>query len=76
MRFLIAYLINPLKFMVPAVLLYDGCRSRRRVLLAILTLFATGVVLSFLVLKVMPFNVLTSTSDIMVFRGRINKQVG
>ena len=35
--FLTDELINPVKFMLLALLLYDGCRNRRRIILAIFT---------------------------------------
>jgi O-antigen ligase len=70
------FMINPIKFMLPAILLYDGCRTRRRMLLALGTLFLTGVVLAVLVIKVTPLGVLTGSFHPLDFRNRINNQIG
>ncbi|MES2474691.1 MAG: O-antigen ligase family protein [Verrucomicrobiota bacterium] len=59
MDLLLNYLVNPLKFLLPALMLYDGCRTRERTvhalgaillvyfLLAVLTLKSMGLSLSF-----------------------------
>jgi O-antigen ligase len=48
------YFVNPLKYLVPAVMFYDGARTRKRWLVAAAGVLATYVVLSILVLKWMP----------------------
>ena len=48
------YLINTLKWPVLALLLFDGCRSRERLLVGAAALLGAYVFLGFMVIKVMP----------------------
>ncbi len=51
--------LNSIKFVVPALLLYSGCNSRKRFQYALYALAGMYIVLSFLVLKKMPLGLLT-----------------
>ena len=48
------YLINPLKYMLPALMLYDGCRTRPRMAMALTCVLMVGVGYSLLVIKYVP----------------------
>jgi O-antigen ligase len=56
------YLVNTLKWVVPGLLLFDGCRSRRRFLLALAATGSVYVLLSVQVIKWMPASAITSGS--------------
>jgi O-antigen ligase len=49
-------LINTVKWVVPGLLLFDGCRDRRRLLLALGALLGIYVILAFQVIKWMPMS--------------------
>ncbi len=70
------HIINPVKLMLPGLMLYDGCRTRRRLVMALLCLLALGVGYALLVIKCTPLSVLTSESQFMQFRHRINRDTG
>jgi O-antigen ligase len=48
------YLINTLKWVVPGVMLYDGCRTRERTTVALLSVMGIYLFLGMMVVKVMP----------------------
>lgn len=48
-------LVNPLKFAIPGLLLFDGCRTRERFNLALVSLMALYVLLAVQVLRWVPF---------------------
>jgi O-antigen ligase len=48
------YLINTLKWIIPGLLLFDGCRSRERLRIAAFALVGAYVFLAVMVVKVMP----------------------
>ncbi len=49
------YLINTVKWVIPGLLLYDGCRGRSRVILAIVSILTVYAVLGVQVIRWMPF---------------------
>jgi O-antigen ligase len=55
-------LINTIKWTLPGVLLFDGCRTRRRVLLALICLFAMYSVITVQVVRRMPPSSVFSSS--------------
>jgi oligosaccharide repeat unit polymerase len=69
-------IINPLKLIVPGLMLFDGCRTRNRMLMAVCCVLLLGVGYALLVLKTMPFGELAGSSDFMLFRYRINRDTG
>lgn len=74
--FLTDELINPVKFMLLGLLLYDGCRTRRRIILAIFTILATFLFYALLTIRCMPFEILQSESQFMRYRQRIDRDTG
>jgi O-antigen ligase len=48
------YLVNTVKWVIPGLLLYDGCRSRRRFLLGLAAISAISVILAVQVIRWMP----------------------
>jgi O-antigen ligase len=49
----LGYLINPLKFLLPGIMIYDGCRSRERVGLALGAIVLTYGILAVFVIRYM-----------------------
>lgn len=71
------YLINPLKYILPGFMLYDGCRSRRRMMFGLAAALAMSAAYSFLVIRTVPISNLQQTGrQEMRQRTRIGKQVG
>jgi O-Antigen ligase len=50
------YLINPLKFLLPALMVFDGVRTRSRFVLALASILASYVFLSILVIRETPLS--------------------
>jgi O-antigen ligase len=50
------YLFNTLKWVVPGVMLYDGCRTRERITLALVSVMGVYLFLAAMVIKVMPIS--------------------
>jgi O-antigen ligase len=70
------YLINPLKFLLVALLLADGCHSRRRLAMALGTVVGLGVLYAIMVVKIIPLEALGEGVGAMHYRSRIDKQIG
>jgi len=60
---LLDYLVNPLKFLLPALLLYDGCRTRNRVFTALIAILAVYFILALLSIKSMGLQFDLSSGD-------------
>lgn len=58
------HMINSLKWVVPGLLLYDGCRSEERLRLATYCVLAVYVLLAIQVIRWMPLSALISGSDL------------
>ena len=58
------YIINCLKWVVPGVLLYDGCRSESRLRLATFTILLMYVLLAVQVIRWMPLAMITSGDEL------------
>ena len=69
-------IINPIKLMVPGLMLYDGARSRKRIVLALTCVLLVGVGFALQIIKYVPLSVLVDASDFMKFRYRINRNTG
>ncbi|MCH7884115.1 MAG: O-antigen ligase family protein [Planctomycetes bacterium] len=69
-------IINPIKLMVPGLMLYDGARSRKRIVLALTCVLLVGVGFALQIIKYVPLGVLVDPSDFMKFRYRINRNTG
>jgi O-antigen ligase len=59
-------LINTVKWVIPGLLLYHGCRSRRRLLLGLAAIAAIYVLLAVQVIRWMPLGVLRSGEELAV----------
>lgn len=64
------YVINALKWVIPGLLLYDGCRTRERLMWALSAILGVYVLLGIQVIKWMPIETLVSGSDL---EGRSSK---
>jgi O-antigen ligase len=73
---LIDELFNPLRYMIPALLLYDGCRSRRRAKMAIAAIVLMGVCYALLVDRCIPVGTLLGTESVLRSRNRIQREIG
>ena len=71
-------LINTIKWVLPGLLLFDGCRTRSRVIMTFVCLLSLYFVISVLVVRNMPPEAaLSSNSDIMDYkRLKLNERVG
>jgi O-antigen ligase len=71
------HLINSLKYLVPGLLLYDGCRTRRRVVLGLVAALMMAVLYSAVVARAIPLSGLKQTGKAeMKQRRRIGKRLG
>lgn len=64
------YVINTLKWVIPGLLLFDGCRNRERLMWALSAILGVYVLLGIQVIKWMPIETLVSGSDL---EGRSSK---
>jgi O-antigen ligase len=58
------YLINTIKWVVPGLLLFDGCRSERRFLMALGSVLGVYLLLGAYVIKWMPLGLLTDGDEL------------
>jgi len=72
------YLVNPLKFLLPALMLYDGCRSRERVFQAVSAILLVYFFLAILSVKSMGLHFDLSSGDDLSSRAarRLVRDVG
>jgi O-antigen ligase len=78
MNLFLDFIFNPLKFLLPALMLYDGCRTRERVMLALAAILAVYFLLALLTLKSMGLHFDLSSGDELSARAarRLTKDVG
>jgi len=70
-------LINTVKWVLPGVLLFDGCRTRKRIVMALTCTLLLYFLISVQVIKAMPVEAVTSDSKTMMSkRKRLNEEVG
>ena len=69
-------IINPLKYLVPGLMLYDGCRTRPRVLIALACLLTVGAIYGLLVIKTIPLTNLLLQEGFMRSRRYIGRDIG
>lgn len=78
--FLIDYLINPLKYLIVAVLMFDGIRSRRELKMAIGAIIMNATLLGLMALRYVPLSSLmemgSSNAGVSPFRYRFQKAIG
>lgn len=70
------HLVNPLKYLWVALLLADGCHSRRRLTMALGTIVGLGVLYAIMVIKIVPLSSLQEGLDAMHYRRRIDREIG
>jgi O-antigen ligase len=72
------FFVNPLKFLFPALMLYDGCRTRKRVIQALVPILLVYFFLALLSIKSMGFQFGLSSGDELSARAarRLVKDVG
>jgi O-antigen ligase len=58
------YLVNPVKYLVPAVMIYDGARNRPRLLLALAGVLGVYLFLSVMVVKWVPLSEAMTGGDL------------
>lgn len=77
MQMLVNYLVNPLKFLVPFLLFYDGCRTKGRMKIAVLCIISVYLLLSIQTIKYMGLNFQLSGDELQKRAVRlINNAVG
>ncbi len=71
-------LINTIKWVLPGLLLFDGCRSRQRLKLALVCLLGMYLIISLLVIRRMPFALVlgTASENLMYTRKKLTRTVG
>jgi O-antigen ligase len=70
------YFINTFKWVVPGLLLYYGCNSRPRLLMALFSLLAMYLVLSLLVYKAIPPWKIIDVSSLTKYAIKLDTRVG
>ena len=58
------YLVNTVKWVIPGLLLFDGCRSRRRFLLAVAAISSVYILLAIQVIRWMPAAAIVSGEEL------------
>lgn len=70
-------LINTIKWVLPGILLFDGCRTRKQLILAISCLLAMYFLIALQVILNMPLEAVTSDSNVIMFsRRKLDYRVG
>ena len=75
-EFLSDNLINAIKYSLPALLLFDACRTRKRVVAAFLCIGALVAIDALLVIKRIPLSTLFGATDTWVLRRRVSQVTG
>ena len=70
------YLVNTFKWVVPALLLYDGCRSRVRLSWALTCTAVLYLLLALQVIRCTPLSALSGATDLNAMRLRIQDRTG
>ncbi len=71
------YVLNSLKYLMPGLMLFDGCRTRKYVIYGLIAAMMMGGMTSFLVIRTVPISGLRATGkQEMMQRRRIGKKIG
>ncbi len=70
------YFINTIKWVIPGLLLFHGCNSRSRLMLAIFSLLAMYLTLSLLVYKTIPPWKITDVDGLTKYAIKLDRRVG
>lgn len=65
------YLINTIKWVIPGILLFDGCRSKERLTLALFSLLAIYLLIALQVIRWMPLNTALSGGQLSERSARV-----
>lgn len=69
-------IVNPLKVLVPALLVFDACRNTYRVKAVLWALVAAAALYSLMVIKYIPVSSLLDAGSVLQYRMRIHKEIG
>lgn len=67
------YIVNCVKWLLPAVLMFDGCRDRQNVHLAIISILALYFLLAVQTIRWMPLGMITSGDDLSARASKITQ---
>ena len=72
------FLINRIKFVVTALMIFDGCRTRKRIMIAAGVILISACAYALMVIKHVPVSSLLSSSEsvFMGYRHRIDRDIG
>jgi len=70
------YIINSLKWVIPGLMLFDGCRSNSRFTMALISVLAIYFLLSLEVIKHMPLSAITSGDSLTARSLKIDDKIG
>ncbi len=73
---LVQEILNPLKMILPAILLFDGCRSRNRMTSGMLSLAGLAFVTGAYIIKLIPVGSLADADSVLRYRHRIDRDLG
>jgi O-antigen ligase len=77
LKYLISdHLINTVKWVLPGILLFDGCRSRKRVAIALWSILGLYLVTALLIFRNVPLSSAGSLLTMTASRGAFNKAIG
>ncbi|MDB6136869.1 MAG: O-antigen polymerase [Verrucomicrobiales bacterium] len=72
-----AYFVNCFKWLLPAIILFDGCRSKEQTITSLLLILSTYVLIALLTIRVMPVGGIGSGEDLSVQAARrLERNVG
>ncbi len=69
-------LINTIKWVIPGILLFDGCRTRRRVITVLVCILAMYFIVSVQVIRFMPFSAAYNINAMSELRIRLGRYIG
>lgn len=69
-------LINTVKWVIPGILLFDGCRTRKQTVMALVCLLTTYFVLAVQVIRWMPLAAISDSDVMMQARHHLESDVG
>lgn len=71
-----AYFISLVKWIVPALLLFDGCRSKKRFLEGVVAILAMNLLMSLMIIKYMPLSAITNVEKLTQGALKLDKWIG
>lgn len=74
--FVVDHLVNALKFIFPAILFFEGVRTRKRIMIALIFILLIPSYYSFIALRTRPLSVITQPGVNLRGRGRLGGRIG